>query len=251
MKKMKRKYKNLFVSFGTLLVIASPLIVVSCGKKPSTKPADGILDGIVTSKNYNKYSSYDVKTKTLTINEGVTKIENGALNQYISEFKIGGIQNLVLPSSLTDITGDSSATPKPENTPFGMFDFLSITFGKNVTKIGNCAFYKSEIKGQSLVLPQTLKTIGDQAFYTIGFSHGITIPASVTSIGKQAFWNFNTATSGTIVFEGDALTTKLTLGDGSFSAVRDSDYIKGTDWQNWAKNRFPKAFDFPKSFDFS
>ena len=188
---MKRKYKNLFVSFGTLLVIASPLIIVSCGKKPSTKPADGILDGIVTSKNYNKYSSYDVKTKTLTINEDIIETENGTLNKYISDFEISVIQHLVLPSSLTDITGDSSATPKPDNTPFGMFDFLSITFGKQITKIGNCAFYKSGIKGQSLVLPQTLKTIGDQAFYKIRFSHGITIPVSVTSIGKQAFWNFN------------------------------------------------------------
>ena len=52
------------------------------------------------------------------------------------------------------------------------------------------------------------------------------------------------STSATIVFNGVATTTKLKLGDGSFSWVRDVDYIKGTDWQNWAKTKFPNAFDF-------
>lgn len=69
-----------------------------------------------------------------------------------------------------------------------------VTLPDTVTYIADGAFYDSDdwsAKTHSalreIVLPQSLKTIGERAFYHNYYLEKITIPASVTEIGKAAF----------------------------------------------------------------
>ena len=69
-----------------------------------------------------------------------------------------------------------------------------VTLPDTVTYIADDAFYDSDdwsAKTHSalreIVLPQSLKTIGERAFYHNYYLEKITIPASVTEIGKAAF----------------------------------------------------------------
>ena len=61
----------------------------------------------------------------------------------------------------------------------------TLVIGDSVTSIGNFAFY--ECSGlTSVTIPDSITNIGDWAFYSCGFT-SITIPNSVTSIGGCAF----------------------------------------------------------------
>ena len=64
-----------------------------------------------------------------------------------------------------------------------------IKIAEGVTKIGNDAFAGTGDKYIKIILPSTLKEIGDRAFYYCTSLTEIEIPDGVTSIGKQAFYS--------------------------------------------------------------
>ncbi|MBR5395071.1 MAG: leucine-rich repeat domain-containing protein [Bacteroidaceae bacterium] len=71
-------------------------------------------------------------------------------------------------------------------TTITSFDELQYFTG--LTTIGSAAFHGSSLT--SIVIPNTVTTIADQAFYGCGVLASITIPNSVTSIGGFTFlWN--------------------------------------------------------------
>ncbi|GAB6393364.1 MAG: leucine-rich repeat domain-containing protein [Treponematales bacterium] len=63
----------------------------------------------------------------------------------------------------------------------------------------------------AVILPNTLKSIGDYAFYGCGYLTSVTIPASVTSIGDYAFYGCTGLTSITIP------ASVTSIGNGAFS----------------------------------
>ena len=71
-----------------------------------------------------------------------------------------------------------------------------------------------------VVLPKSLKKIGDYAFYWSGRHESIVIPNSVETIGKYAFANLAHNTSITV---GSGVTT---IGDSAFCRVVDTVYFK-------------------------
>ena len=99
-----------------------------------------------------------------------------------------------------------------------------ITFDRDVTTIGSFAFsgldYDSVnttdvetscIKLESIIIPDSVTTIGVQAFYDCSSLTSVTIPDSVTTIGEGAFWDCDSLTSVTI---GDSVTT---IGNNAFA----------------------------------
>lgn len=139
----------------------------------------------------------------------------------------------------TSING-SVVTPRNINA-FGGADIVSntyvngqgvIEFDKNVTVIGDSAFYLlsaltsviipnsvTTIESQafytcrnlnSVNLSESLTTIGDAAFAYCGNITNITIPNSVTSINQSAFWQCFSLTSVTI---GNSV---VSIGDNTF-----------------------------------
>ena len=108
-----------------------------------------------------------------------------------------------------------------------------------VTYIADEAFYDdddwssqtySELR--EIVLPQSLKTIGERAFYNNAYLQKIEIPASVTEIGEGAFAACTNLSS--IVFKGEntflhggAFGARVGYGVGSFAGKLNELY------QNW------------------
>ena len=72
---------------------------------------------------------------------------------------------------------------------------------------------------QSIELPSTIKTIGQQAFYGCALLDDVVIPAGVTSIGKEAFSGCSQLKSITFLSE-----TPATLGENVFANM-PTDYV--------------------------
>lgn len=89
---------------------------------------------------------------------------------------------------------------------------------RKVTEIAPYAFYKRNI--HSIILPQSLESIGDRAFYR-GQLTSLTIPKSVTNMGKHTFTNNDQLTS--LTFEG---TTPPLIDKQLFEGTFFPDKIK-------------------------
>jgi len=146
---------------------------------------------------------FDTKTGTLTISG------TGPMNEYdgyapwrdISE----GIRKVVIRKGVTSICNGAF------NNVINDYDNLkTVIIPDSVTSIGKCAFYRC--KGLTSVnIPDSVTTIGDYAFYWCNGLTSVNIPDSVTSIGSGAFSCCNGLTSVTIP---DSVTT---IGDNAFS----------------------------------
>jgi formylglycine-generating enzyme required for sulfatase activity len=98
--------------------------------------------------------------------------------------------------------------------------------GLPVTSIGDHAFGDWDRQNTSLttlIIPDSVTSIGDGAFSWCSSLTSITIPDSVTSIGDGAFRGCTSLTG--VYFEGDAPS----LGWGVFSAPATVYYLRGTD----------------------
>ncbi len=88
------------------------------------------------------------------------------------------------------------------------FVIPSFIDGKTVTAIGSSAFYKKLTNVSSLVIPDSVTTIGDAAFQDNQLT-SVEIPNSVTTIGEDAFYQ-NQLTSVNIP------NSVTTIGGGAF-----------------------------------
>ena len=73
----------------------------------------------------------------------------------------------------------------------------SITIPNSVTSIGKEAFYGCTYL-TSITIPNSVTSIGKETFYGCTYLTSVTIPNSVTSIGEYAFYECNNLTSVTI-----------------------------------------------------
>ncbi len=110
-------------------------------------------------------------------------------------------------------------------SPKGSLQIPTILDGNVVTGIGANAF--SNCKGLTeIILPNTIKTIGDYAFaYCVGWKGRLIIPEGVIDIGKNAFFNCNGLTEVVLP------NSVKTIGAGAFYARRESVHISSmTSW---------------------
>ena len=187
--------------------------------------------------------TYKMLVKTLTVNEGVTVIENFSDSMYDKPFSddCDNLTTVSLPASLTEI-GDKSfqgcdklttvTIAEPSNlTTIGesAFDFdtslTTINIPASVTTIGSGAFKDCRaLELDAATLPSGLTAINDSIFANCWKMTGsLTIPDGVTSIGDNAFDNCRALESVTIpssvrsigsnAFYGCVLTS-VTIPDG-------------------------------------
>ena len=98
----------------------------------------------------------------------------------------------------------------------------SVIIPNSVTNIGDDAFYNCGFT--SIVIPNSVTSIGDNAFYACKSLKSVTIPSSVTSIGRDAFYNCEGLTSIEIPGSVKSIEdwafgycdglTSVTIGDG-------------------------------------
>ena len=172
------------------------------------------INTTLTNKNWASYTTHDDTNNTLTVWEGVSIISPGTFKSKNDDPT--WITNLILPGSLTNIESSTNTEP----SAFRNFKIQNLKFpfpwevGQSTLKIGNEAFYNSNLKG--LMVPNNVTYIGDQAFYnsplkflvwnqydaefvriqnignkafynaTLVFLH---LPHSIQTIGNRAFYN--------------------------------------------------------------
>jgi len=89
-------------------------------------------------------------------------------------------------------------------------NFYTVVMQNGVINIGALAFY--DLYLSSIIIPNSVTSIGYQAFRNCGLLSSITIPNSVTTIGEQAFLSCSNLTSITIPH------SVTNIGNGAFQA---------------------------------
>ena len=115
-------------------------------------------------------------TTTLELGENITTIGNSAF------YDCRGLKNVTIPQSVTSI-GDSA---------FGECSSLeTLSLGENITTIGDSAFYHCINLGKddltSVTIPQSVTSIGKDAFRFCNNMKSLTINGAIESMGARAF----------------------------------------------------------------
>ena len=219
------------------------------------------------------WNSYRSSIKSVTIGNGVTKIGSSAFSNcyYLTSVTIpdsvttigsdafyycSGLTSVTIPDSVTSIDGSAfrfcsgltSINVDENNTSYKSIDGIlysydgktliqcpggktgSITIPNSVTSIGSQAFYGCS-KLTSVTIGNSVTSIGSSAFYGCEGLKSVTIPDSVTTIGAYAF-NYCTGLIGQLTIP-DSVTeigywafcdcfglTSVTIGD-KVTTIRD------------------------------
>ena len=115
-------------------------------------------------------------TTTLELGENITTIGNSAF------YDCRGLKNVTIPQSVTSI-GDSA---------FGECSSLeTLSLGENIKTIGDSAFYHCINLGKddltSVTIPQSVTSIGKDAFRFCNNMKSLTINGAIESMGARAF----------------------------------------------------------------
>ncbi len=144
----------------------------------ATTVEGGFTDTIVVNvvEGHGKDGFYFEPTQIVTAKVGDT-------------FESGGLKYKVTSDNEVELTGYTSeptgALYIPSTVGYGGKMF-------NVTSIGKSAFYSSYYsckKLTSIIIPNSVETIGDNAFNSCNTLTSVIIPNSVETIGECAFWD--------------------------------------------------------------
>ena len=165
-----------------------------------TLSTDGVLTISGTGEMFDystsklpEWNQYNSAIKTLVLSDDITHIGSYAFYRMFQSCNDVYIAEVNLPSKLESI-GDYAfaSTYKIEN----------ITIPSGVTSVGTCAFYyacqktgfvngdmdtSQELYG-TLTLPARWPSMGERAFGSNFFRHGLTVPAGTTQITNRAFY---------------------------------------------------------------
>ena len=186
--------------------------------------------GKITDSWKDDVTEYKTGVSTVVINDGITSIGDWAFEDCdsltsiaipdsVTRIEMNAFKNcdslitITIPDSVESIVTDAfyncnsltSITVDSNNAKYSDID--GILFNKDKT---NLICYPEGKKDTSYVIPDSVESIGYEAFYACYNLTSITIPDSVTSIGDRAFRSCNNLTSITIP---DSVTS---IGDRAF-----------------------------------
>ena len=146
-------------------------------------------------KSIGKSAFADTSIKSLTLPDGITRIEDNTFTRCSS------LESITIPDGVTSI-GDSAFSECPK--------LKSITIPDSVTSLGKSAFFYCTSLSD-LTLSANLKTIPEETFFSCFKLYNVNIPNGVVKIEKNAF----SACSGMKNIEiSDSVET---IGEGAFS----------------------------------
>lgn len=137
-----------------------------------------------------------VALKEINIPEGCIEIGQGAFSD------CSGLEEITLPSTIKTIGACAFAKECKDSTleaEEGAKNILTISFADGITKIPDNSFnmaylnHISEIK--NVIIPSSVKVIGEKAFYDINTPITVVIPEGVEEIEDQAFAHCATSIS--------------------------------------------------------
>lgn len=121
---------------------------------------------------------------------------------------------LDIPNSVVHGGVNYAVTAIGDNA-FENCSLTGLTIGNSVVEIGDSAFsYCWGLEG-SLVIPNSVTTIGNRAFNSCGFTGNLVIPNSVTTIGDWAFGGCEGFTGNLVI-----PNSVTTIGEGAFASCR-------------------------------
>ena len=193
---------------------------------PSIVTFDGTTYS-VTSIGYNAFDNCSSLT-SVTIPNSVTSIGDYAF------WNCSSLTSITIPNSVTSI-GDyafwNCSSLTKTNYTGDIAGWCNIKFGSGANPIYySHNFYINDQEIKDLVIPNSITSIGDEAFAGCSSLTSVTIPNSVTSIGYQAFSGCSSLTSVTIgnsvtsigyqAFSNCSSLTSVTIGN-SVTSIRD------------------------------
>ncbi len=196
-----------FYNCSSLNSIALPKAMTSIGGGAFYNCAGLKTVSIPESVTHIKYSTFSSCTglTEILLPEGLTTIESGAFQGCSS------LVSALIPASVTSI--DCSAFQ-------GCRSLVSIKVAADnstyqspdgCNAIIEAATNSLIIGCSTTVIPENVKSIGENAFYDCGGLVSVTIPEGVTSIGSWAFYNCNNLPSVTIP------QSVVSIGSGAFN----------------------------------
>jgi len=175
--------------------------------------------GYVLRANSDKYVNLDLSSSTMTsIGDNafwgcrLTSITIPNSVTSIGGFAFSGksLTNVIIPDSITSIgygafvgcTSLTSITVDAGNTAYSSQD--GVLYNKDKTALHT---YLAGKKEDSFIIPNSVTSIGNAAFYGCTSLTSVTIPNSVTSIGVQAFENCTSLTAITVSADNTAYSS--------------------------------------------
>lgn len=173
--------KQLYKLFATLFVCSFALGIAACG---STSTSESNADSSLSSSQES-----DVSFESSYVTEGI-------------EYDISADGTYAEVVAYTGTARKIQILDTYEELP--------------VTNIYSYAFENTEIT--DVIIPNSVTSIGNSAFYNCGKLTSVTIPDSVTSIGSSSFWGCSGLTSITIP---DSVTS---IGSSAFDSCPNLQY---------------------------
>ena len=158
----------------------------------------------------NVFYSYNNSIETLILGNELTKVEQGIFVDW------SNLTTLTIPQSLTDIGRDAFKNcSKLKNVIVSINDISAFCNNNSIHLVNSSVnnVQLIDLNGNEIreyVVPNTVTSIGDNAFKYCSGLTAITIPNSVTSINENAFYNCSGLTALAIP------SSVTSIGDNSF-----------------------------------